>query len=167
MVKPEHSIESILRKRFGRIRILASSASNSDERLLIERRHLVDALHFLQLDPDTQFDLLVDISAIHHVMQKETFAYSFAHDDKFLEVFYLLRSTRLRYRLCISVIVPQEMSSLPTISTIYPSANWLERELWDMFGVFVEGHPDLRRILLFEGFASHPLRKTYEEPLQS
>lgn len=156
-MKPDHAIESILRKRFPRIHILASTQGPSYERLLIEKQHLIDAMQFLQQDPDTQFDLLVDISAIHHIESS----------GGFFEVFYLLRSTRLRYQLGVSVHVPEMMGSLPTITAVYTSANWLERELWDMFGVFVEGHPDLKRLLLFEGFNGHPLRKDYEESLQS
>jgi len=156
-VKPEHAIESILRKRFPRIHVLASTQGPSYERLLIGKEHLIDAMQFLQQDPDTQFDMLVDISAIHHIQSTE----------RFFEVFYLVRSTRLRYQLGVSVNVLEVMASLPTITPIYAGANWLERELWDMFGVFVEGHPDLKRLLLFEEFNGHPLRKDYEEPLQS
>lgn len=156
-MKPEHAIESILRKRFPRISVLESTLGPSYERLLISQQHLIDAMEFLQQDPDTQFDLLVDISAIHHIESK----------DRFFEVFYLLRSTRLRYQLSVRVNVPEVIGSLPSLTPIYPSANWLERELWDLFGIFVEGHPDLKRLLLFEGFDGHPLRKDYEESLQS
>lgn len=156
-MKPEHVIENILRKRFPRIHIVKSTQGPSYERLLLETQHLIDAMQFLQQDPDTQFDLLVDISAIHYIESSKGF----------FEVFYLLRSTRLRYQLSLSVNVSDTMESLPTITPVYAGANWLERELWDMFGIFVEGHPDLKRLLLYEGFRGHPLRKDYEESLQS
>ena len=63
--------------------------------------------------------------------------------------------------LRINVPVPGEKPELDTITDLYPAANWLEREVWDMFGVRFSGHPNLERILMWEGFEGHPLRKDY------
>jgi NADH:ubiquinone oxidoreductase subunit C len=163
----ERPVEMVLRKRFSRVQVVESQSIDSEERLLLKRRHLVEALSFLRLDPDTQLDRLVDISVIHHDGTRKTCIYSHQVPGPYFEVFYALRSTKLKYRVRISVILQQELASLPTIVGVYPSANWLEREIWDLFGIFMEGHPDMRRLLLYESFDGHPLRKDYEKSLQS
>ena len=65
------------------------------------------------------------------------------------------------HRLRLKVRVDEDDAHVPTAMTLWPIANWLEREVWDMFGVRFDGHPDLRRLLLYEEFVGHPLRKDY------
>lgn len=165
----ENHIEMILRRRFSHVQILESQSIEGEERLLLHRRHLVDALQFLRSDPDTQIDMLVDISAIQHTQILSSCIFSRLMQPPFYEVFYLLRSIRLNHRLRISVMIPEDLASLPTIHPLFESANWLESEIWDLFGIFIEGHPHLRRLLLYAPFAGHPLRKNYplhkEQPL--
>lgn len=161
-------IETVLRKRFSRIQILEShTLDNTEECLVLTHNQLLDALDFLKQDPDTRLDLLVDISAIHHTKPPKKSERTTNFAAPYFEVFYLFRSTKLRYRLRVSVVIAEKLASLPTITGAFPSADWLERELFDMFGIFFEGHPDLRRLLLFENFNGHPLRKDYEESFQS
>lgn len=143
-------VETVLRKRFSRIQIVESLTENGIERLVLPKRHLVDALLFLQQDPDTQLDFLIDIAATHRRAPQSAF-----------EVCYVLRSTRLHYRVFINVVLPSELPSLPTIVGIYPNANWYEREMWDLFGIYIEGHPDLRRLFMSEAYIGHPLRKDH------
>ena len=168
MTMDNHHLENVLRKRFSRIEILETQTTLDEERLLIDGRNLVDALRFFKSDPDTQLDMLVDISAIQHVDEKSCI-YQKPNTYPFFEVFYLLRSTKLKYQLRISVEVPETMPSIPTVVSVFKGANWLERELYDMFGVYVEGHPYLRRILTYPSFKGHPLVKSYppflEQPL--
>jgi NADH:ubiquinone oxidoreductase subunit C len=159
---PDSPVEAVLRKRFARIQILESCSERGEERLLVRRRNLVEALQFLHQDADTQLDMLVDVTAIQHMRAKTSCVFEHELETPYFEVCYALRSTRLQYRLRVSVMIPQEMASLPSIVGIYPNANWLEREVWDLFGIFIEGHPDLRRILMSESFEGHPLRKDYE-----
>jgi len=64
-------------------------------------------------------------------------------------------------RLRLKVRVDGDDATVPTAVTVWPIANWLEREVWDMFGIRFRGHPDLKRILMYEGFEGHPLRKDY------
>jgi NADH-quinone oxidoreductase subunit C len=77
---------------------------------------------------------------------------------------YLLSNISTADRLTVRVMLDEPDLSVPSVVTLWEGANWLEREVWDMFGVQFEGHPDLRRILLPEEFTAHPLRKDY--PLQ-
>jgi NADH-quinone oxidoreductase subunit C len=96
-----------------------------------------------------QFDYCVDITAVHYPEREKQFEvvwilYSFQHND------------RIRVKASYA-----EVESVPSAVSIWPAANWLEREVYDMFGIRFEGHPDLKRILLPDGWKGHPLRKDY------
>ena len=158
----ETRIETVLRRRFGRVDILESRSVEGEERLMLKSRHLVDALRFLQSDPDTQIDILTDISAIHHIKNAKSCIYSLRNSFPCFEVFYLLRSTRLDYRLRLSIFVPEHLPSVPSLTNLFQNSEWLEREIWDLFGIWVEGQPHLRRLLLYQSFIGHPLRKEYD-----
>ena len=102
-----------------------------------------------QLRDDDKFDYCVDITAVHYPKREKQFdviwmLYSFAHNE------------RLRVKVQIA-----EGASIPSSVSIWPATNWLEREVFDMFGIQFVGHPDLKRILLPEGWKGHPLRKDY------
>jgi len=77
------------------------------------------------------------------------------------EVVYHLHSMRLNHRLRVKIRVPEDDAVVPSVSSLWKAANWLEREVWDLFGIGFSGHPDLRRILMYEEFRGHPLRKDY------
>jgi NADH-quinone oxidoreductase subunit C len=95
------------------------------------------------------FDLLVDVIGVDFLPRAPRY-----------EVVYHLVSIRNRQRLRLKVRVP-DGGSVPTVQSVWPGASWHEREVWDMFGIFIEGHPDLRRILMPEDWEGHPLRKDY------
>jgi NADH-quinone oxidoreductase subunit C len=77
------------------------------------------------------------------------------------EVVYHFLSLAQNRRLRVKVPVPEEDPQVPSLVSHWPGANWLEREAWDMFGILFQGHPDLRRILMYDEFEGHPLRKDY------
>jgi len=96
-----------------------------------------------------QMKILIDITAVDYPTR----------DKRFEVVYHLLSvqyNTRLRVKVCVD-----EMTSIPSIETIYRAAGWFEREIWDMFGIFFSNHSDLRRILTDYGFEGHPLRKDF------
>ena len=82
-------------------------------------------------------------------------------DGPRFEVVYHLYSVAHNHRVRVKVPVEQDDPVVPTATGLWPIANWLEREVWDMFGIRFEGHPDLRRLLMYEEFEGHPLRKDY------
>jgi NADH-quinone oxidoreductase subunit C len=116
---------------------------------------LASVLRTCKENPQLDFNLLVDITAVDWMdARKERF-----------EVVYQLLSLSARSRLCIKVAVSEDKPEVPTATGLWNGANFLEREVWDMFGIRFLGHPDLRRILLYEEFVGHPLRKDY--PVQA
>mmetsp|Transcript_11732 Transcript_11732/g.13499 ORF Transcript_11732/g.13499 Transcript_11732/m.13499 type:complete len:300 (-) Transcript_11732:534-1433(-) len=106
-------------------------------------------LSFLKNHTMTQCKVLTDLTAVDYPMREERF-----------EVVYMLLSLRYNNRIHVKVNV-DDFDGVPSVSEIFPSANWCEREVWDMFGVFFHGHPDLRRILTDYGFEGHPMRKDF------
>jgi NADH-quinone oxidoreductase subunit C len=110
--------------------------------VLAVARHLRDA-------PDAAFDLCSDLTAADWPLRPERF-----------DVVYCLYSTRHRHRLRVKARVGEDQA-LDSVTSVWPAANWLEREVWDMFGVAFTGHPDRRRILMPEDWQGHPQRKDY------
>ena len=117
--------------------------------ITVEKDNLLKLIQFLKDDPSCLFDQLSDITAVDYLNKKARFLIIY----QFLSV---TNNQRVRVLCSISA-----NDVIPSISKLYFSALWAERELWDMFGVYVDGHPDLRRILTDYGFQGHPLRKDF------
>jgi NADH-quinone oxidoreductase subunit C len=113
---------------------------------------VVSIIEYLKVEAD--FDYLVDLTAVDWPQRPERF-----------DIIYILYSFRRNERIRIKTAVPEGYRPA-TASGVHPTANWLEREAFDMFGIAFEGHPDLRRILMPDGWQGHPLRKDYPVRLQ-
>ncbi|MFL5297784.1 MAG: NADH-quinone oxidoreductase subunit C [Phenylobacterium sp.] len=110
---------------------------------------IVEAMTFLRDQPDLRFSILIDVCGADYPERER----------RFDVVYHLLSMTRnLRVRVTIQT---DEDTAVPSIAGVFPAADWYEREAFDMYGVFFEGHPDLRRILTDYGFHGHPLRKDF------
>ena len=130
------------------------SEFRSETRAVVPRDELFRVLKFLR---DARgFDLLVDITCVDYL--------NYRGAEHRFGLVYLLSGTGTNERITLRVFVDEPEASLPSAVPLWEGANWLEREVWDMFGIRFRGHPDLRRILLPEEFTAHPLRKDY--PLQ-
>jgi NADH-quinone oxidoreductase subunit C len=111
--------------------------------------NLISAILFLKTNDKCRFKQLVDITAV-----------DFLENEKRFKIVYLLLSHENNLRIIISSCIA-ESTSVPSITKIFPSANWMEREVFDMYGISFSDHPDLRRILTDYGFEGHPLRKDF------
>ena len=118
--------------------------------IVLPPEHLRRAGEYLQAEPGLQFDLLSDISAVDR----------FPIEPRF-EVNYHLVSIPLRQTLRLRVWISGQDPVLATITPVWPTANWHEREIYDLFGIRFEGHPDLHRIVMPDDWEGHPLRKDY------
>lgn len=122
----------------------------SDELVVLAQTSgLVRLLSFLRDDSNCQFKVLVDISGV-----------DFPQRDERFEVVYHLLSMTQNQRMMVKVRTDEE-TPIPTATSVFSSAGWYEREIWDLYGVFFADHPDLRRILTDYGFEGHPMRKDF------
>jgi NADH-quinone oxidoreductase subunit C len=133
---------------------LPTSEFRGQTRVVVPKEQLHDVLATLKQQHG--FDMLVDVTCVDYLNYRGA-------KDRFGMV-YQLANTQTNGRLTIRCYVNDPEPTLPSVVDLWQGANWLEREVWDLFGIRFEGHPDLRRIVLPEGFTAHPLRKDY--PLQ-
>lgn len=135
-----------------------------DEIAWIKRDQLVAVVTWLKNDPSMLFDAPVFATAIDRLDWRPvglppTAAWN--ESKPRFEVCYQLRSQKHRHRIRLKVAVPEHDARCPSLATIYPAFNWQERETFDMYGIHFDGHPDLRRVYLYEEFVGYPLRKDY------
>ena len=119
--------------------------------IIVPRVHIVTACSFLKTTPGLDFDLLSDLCGFDRGPEEE---------PRF-EVNYHLFSTTRHHRLRLKVVLNEEDPRVQTVTGVWRTANWHERETYDLFGVIFDGHPDLRRILLPEDWQGHALRKDF------
>ena len=124
---------------------------HGDDVLILARERLRESFRSLKLDRRLGFDFLSDITAVDYWKKKE---------PRF-EVVYQILSLQHRRRLRVRVPVPESDPAVESLTPLWQGANFLEREVWDLFGIRFIDHPDLRRVLLYEEFQGHPLRKDY------
>jgi NADH-quinone oxidoreductase subunit C len=140
-----------LREQFGQA-LLEVKVWRNETTVVLAPQHLPQVCRFLRDDPDLAFDFLSDVTAVDRLNLPES-------SPRF-EVVYHVYSLHHGRRLRLKVRV-DEGQAVPTVTGVWPTANWHEREVYDLFGVSFEGHPDLRRILMPDDWEGHPLRKDY------
>ena len=131
------------------INIKSSSITNNELLVEIKEEKLIEAVQFLKSNDNCKFRQLVDIAGVDYPDEEERFQ---------LVYLFLSHEHNIRIKLLIKLKPNQNINSL---TKIFPSANWMEREVFDMYGVKFKNHPDLRRILTDYGFKGHPLRKDF------
>jgi NADH-quinone oxidoreductase subunit C len=129
--------------------VLASDVAHGELTLTVALQYLEGLVEFLRDDASCRFTSLVDITAIDHPDRAARF-------DVIYHFLSMYQNQRIRLRVAVRA---EDM--VPSIHVLHPSANWFEREVFDMFGILFSGHPDLRRILTDYGFRGHPLRKDF------
>jgi NADH-quinone oxidoreductase subunit C len=117
--------------------------------LNIDAKDLIDVSLFIKTNKNTKFRQLIDITTVDYPEKSQRF-----------KMVYLFLSHELNQRIILSYLI-NENEVIPSLTSIFPAANWMEREVFDMYGVKFKDHPDLRRILTDYGFEGHPLRKDF------
>ena len=117
--------------------------------LTVAPRSLIAVMTFLRDSPDLRFVQLMDVCGVDYPERPQRF-----------DVVYNLLSLKYNQRLQIKIMTDED-TPVPSVTPLFSSANWFEREAWDLFGIYFSGHPDLRRILTDYGFEGHPLRKDF------
>ncbi|MGB9735067.1 MAG: NADH-quinone oxidoreductase subunit C [bacterium] len=140
-------IENI-KNRFGE-KIISTNEAFRPRSIKVAPKDLVEVMSVLKNEEPFKFNQLLDIAGVDFLNQKPRFM-----------VAYILLSTIKNQRLIVETDV-DEFEAVPSLVNVWCGANWFERELYDMFGIKVKGHPDLKRILMSEDFEGHPLRKDF------
>jgi len=143
-VRPDE-LASRLRDRFPDVAVARGEVT-----VAVSAADLLPALRSLREDPDLAFGWLSSVSAADWPDREPRF-----------QVAYHLYSTERNHRLRVKVGLASDSPRVPSVISLFPTANWQEREVYDMFGVLFDGHPDLRRILMPDDWEGHPLRKDY------
>ena len=130
-------------------KIISTKINHKQIYINIEDHDLTEVMLFLKTNSITKFRQLIDITAVDYPERERRF-----------RMVYLLLSHEINSRILIDYNI-KEGEIVPSLTSIYPSANWMEREVFDMYGIEFKGHPDLRRILTDYGFKGYPLRKDF------
>ncbi len=144
-------LTSLLKDKFPKA-VLDFHSHRADETVVIEKNFLDSVCQFLHDDSRCAFEIMLDITAVDLL--------EFNTNPRF-EMVYHFKSLTHASRIRIKVPLDEVDCRLSSISHIWKSADWYERECFDMFGIIFEGHPNLKRILMYEEFEGHPLRKDY------
>ena len=140
---------SKLRETFGDA-IVATHSDFGDDTAIVRREKIVDICTFLRDDPALRFDMAMDLTGVDYLGEEPRF-----------EVVYHLYSLEKRQRVRIKARVPEDDPVIDSVVPVWVGIDWYEREAYDMYGIVFRGHPNLKRILLYESFVGHPLRKDY------
>ncbi len=165
--------------------VSASHTYRGDATVVLRRKFLLEVARFLKQDPAVQMNYLMDVTAVDYSTFGKRPAPAFFSSSgvavspspqipdedpwpgppdpsRFAVVYHFYSMThKHRLRLVVPVEEAEAGAEVDSLTSLWPGANWLEREVWDMFGIGFRGHPDLKRILMYAGFEGHPLRKDY------
>jgi NADH-quinone oxidoreductase subunit C len=139
-----------LQERFPKDVYDAYEGIGGDDCAFVKKERIVEVCRFLKEDSKTQFNMAPYITAVDYLGEEPRF-----------EVVYNLLSTRLNARIRLRVKVPEGDLEVPSVCGIWRGADWFERYCFDMYGIRFTGHPDMRRLFMYDEFVGHPLRKDY------
>ena len=179
------SLSTTLSERFAQ-HVIGAHAYRGQQTMVIKREGLLPIAQFLRDDAVLRFDVLMDLSAVDYLKFGRTLSSAptlatpsplpyymtssptterwerlVSNDEYRFDVVYHFYSTAHNHRLRVRVPLAAANPTIESLTGLWMSANWHEREVWDMFGIRFTGHPNLKRILLYEEFKGHPLRKDY------
>jgi len=155
----DHPAATKLKEKFPGLGLKGSNF-RGDVQVIVPKASFLDVVTFLKNEPSLNYNMLSDVSAVDYLNYPGT-----AKDGRFGLV-YIFNSIPMTAgvgspRIILRVFLNEGDLEVESLVPLYAGAEWLEREVWDMFGIKFKNHPDLRRILLWDGFGAHPLRKDY------
>ena len=144
------AVIAALQQRFPGDVADAYEGVGGDDVAFVSKARIAEVCRFLKEDPALRFDMAPYITAVDYLGVEPRF-----------EVVYNLFSTVHNHRVRLRVKVPSGDASVPTVTGVWRGADWFERYCWDMYGIQFPGHPDMRRLFMYDEFVGHPLRKDY------
>ena len=139
-----------LKERFPDAVTETYTGKGGDDVALVKKEAIAEVCRFLKEDPELLFDMAPYITAADYMGSEPRF-----------DLVYQMYSTRKNHRIRLRVGVPESDPVVASVTPVWRGANWYERYCWDMYGIRFEGHPDPRRLYMYEEFVGHPLRKDY------
>jgi NADH-quinone oxidoreductase subunit C len=130
--------------------VLGTDAWRGDDTVILRREAIAGVCRFLKDEPDLGYNLFLDLTAVDHLPRVPRF-----------EVVIHLLSIPHKHRVRLKVPIEESDPVMDTLTGVWRGTDWFEREAWDMYGIVFRGHPNLKRVLLYEAFEGHPLRKDY------
>ncbi|OGV98045.1 MAG: NADH dehydrogenase [Nitrospinae bacterium RIFCSPHIGHO2_02_FULL_39_82] len=130
--------------------IIETHSFRGDETAIVKKEKIIEICKFLRDDEGLLYNFMMDLTAVDYIGREPRF-----------EVVYHLYSLKYNRRVRIKAPVSESDCTIDSIISIWIAADWFEREAYDLYGIIFRGHPNLKRILLYEGFEGHPLRKDY------
>lgn len=149
MLKEDSVTIKRLKEKFPHA-LIETHSQHGDDTAVFKKGVIASVAEFLKTQPELDYNFLMDISAVDYLDRRPRF-----------EVVYHFYSLSKNNRVRIKAQVPENDLVVPSLASLFSIANWMEREVYDLYGIIFSGHPDLRRILLYEGFEGHPLRKDF------
>ena len=146
------SLAQQVKQKFPNL-ILEAFDNKGDQMVVVKKEAIKNIAATLKNDPEFQFNVLMDLTAVDYLHWEEK-------EFRF-EVVYNFYSMHKNRRLLVKALVKEAEPEIDSLTSFWPSANWYEREVWDMFGIRFNGHPNLKRILMYDEFKGHALRKDY------
>lgn len=137
--------------------IIESHDFRGEETIMIKPEALLAIAAFLKQNPELDFNILMDLTAVDFLF----YAGGRVQKPYRFEVVYHFFSLKLNHRIRIKIPLGEQNPQVETLCGLWASANWFEREVWDMYGIVFKGHPNLKRLLMYDEFKGHPLRKDY------
>ncbi|VAX19319.1 NADH-ubiquinone oxidoreductase chain C [hydrothermal vent metagenome] len=131
-----------------------------DETVVVRAEDILDVMAYLRDSEEMKFDLMMDLTAVDYLNDPDLQPYLRKMKTRF-EVVYHLYSMEKNHRLRVKVPLAEDKLEINSVTSLWRGADWFEREAFDLYGVKFLGHPNLKRILLYEEFKGHPLRKDY------
>ncbi len=151
----------IVKAKFGQTGILIYTHNrHGDDTIVIQPEDILEVMDFLRNDGNLKFDMMMDLTAVDYLNNQDIHPYLSQMNARF-EVVYHLYSIEKNHRIRVKAPVSEDNCFINSVTGVWGGADWFEREAWDLYGIMFRGHPNLKRILLYEGFEGHPLRKDY------
>ena len=168
---PQPTLYDTLKKKFGD-KITGANLENIDPWIEVSPAGIVEVCQYLKTDSATQFDMLNCVSG-NDIYDPDPKKQKKLDAEPHVEVVYHLSSTVKKHSLVLKIMLPRwrddvegQLPEVPSVAGVWRTADWHEREVFDLSGIWFVGHPDLRRILCPEDWVGYPLRKDYEMPLE-
>ena len=165
----DHPTLALVKQRFAEVKLFATEFRGQTT-LVVSKDHLHEVMRFLRDDPGCAYDFLSDVTCVDYLNYPSPAGLTNGARGRF-GIVYNLCSCKHNRRLFVKTMLSPSMDTtgidddpalhLATVTDVWPGAEWNEREVFDMFGIRFDGHPDLRRILTWESYPAHPLRKDY------